>query len=449
MSTFAVVRHTRQNEETGRAELIGASVVGRDALLTAAMVTVILANAVLGALNAATLAAFGLPMEGCLAAGATIAAGGVAFGAVAAVMAQIATTARAANGLAGAALGVAFALRGYGDMFSSVDDTGVRVISAWPSWLSPLGWGQQVRPFDDNAWAVLGLLIVFTATLTTMAFGLLAHRDLGSGMLPSRPGPPEGRPALLHPLGLAWRLQRNVLLAWAAAMLILGVAYGAMAPEVEDLVGSSDATRELLEQFGGTGLLVDVYLSATIAMAGIGVAAYTVQATLRVRHEETEGMIEGTLATAVSRSRWLFTHVLIAAAGTMLLLVLIGGATGLAYGVTIDDPLGQLARYAWAGFLWTPAALVLGGVAVLAFGLLPGASRAVAWTVYAACLVLGQLGELFGLPDLVLDLSPYTHLAAVPVEPARFLPFATLCAAAAGLAALGAVAFRRRDIAVA
>src|SRR5512139_1435184 len=31
MSTFTVVRHTRQGEETGRAELIGAAVVGRHA----------------------------------------------------------------------------------------------------------------------------------------------------------------------------------------------------------------------------------------------------------------------------------------------------------------------------------------------------------------------------------------------------------------------------------
>ncbi len=29
MSLFAVVRHTRQNEETGRAEMVGAGVVGR------------------------------------------------------------------------------------------------------------------------------------------------------------------------------------------------------------------------------------------------------------------------------------------------------------------------------------------------------------------------------------------------------------------------------------
>ncbi|HEY9379593.1 MAG TPA: hypothetical protein VIQ02_21150, partial [Jiangellaceae bacterium] len=33
MSTLAVIRHTRQNEETGRAEMIGAGIVGRHASL--------------------------------------------------------------------------------------------------------------------------------------------------------------------------------------------------------------------------------------------------------------------------------------------------------------------------------------------------------------------------------------------------------------------------------
>ncbi len=52
LSTFAVVRHTRQNEETGRAELLGAAAVGRYALLTAALVVVVGANVLSGALLA-------------------------------------------------------------------------------------------------------------------------------------------------------------------------------------------------------------------------------------------------------------------------------------------------------------------------------------------------------------------------------------------------------------
>ena len=45
MSTLAVVRHTRQNEETGRAELISSGIVGRYASLTAALIVVVAANA--------------------------------------------------------------------------------------------------------------------------------------------------------------------------------------------------------------------------------------------------------------------------------------------------------------------------------------------------------------------------------------------------------------------
>ena len=38
MSTFAVIRHTRQNEELGRAEMLASTVVGRYAGLAAATV---------------------------------------------------------------------------------------------------------------------------------------------------------------------------------------------------------------------------------------------------------------------------------------------------------------------------------------------------------------------------------------------------------------------------
>ena len=47
MSALAVVRHTRQNEETGRAELVGAAVVGRYAGLAAALIVTVGANIVL------------------------------------------------------------------------------------------------------------------------------------------------------------------------------------------------------------------------------------------------------------------------------------------------------------------------------------------------------------------------------------------------------------------
>ncbi|HEX2774747.1 MAG TPA: anibiotic ABC transporter, partial [Micromonosporaceae bacterium] len=115
MSTFAVVRHTRQNEETGRAEMVQATSVGRQAMLTAALAVTFGANLVLGVALAGTLVAADLPVGGAVAFGAACAATGMAFAGVAAVSAQLFQSARAANAFAAASIAVAFFIRGVGD----------------------------------------------------------------------------------------------------------------------------------------------------------------------------------------------------------------------------------------------------------------------------------------------------------------------------------------------
>src|SRR5688500_12913950 len=57
MSMFLVGRHTRAEEESGRDELVRASAVGRRAPLTATLVELLLANALLGGLVALSLVA--------------------------------------------------------------------------------------------------------------------------------------------------------------------------------------------------------------------------------------------------------------------------------------------------------------------------------------------------------------------------------------------------------
>src|SRR5262249_18428429 len=104
MSTFAVVRHTRQNEETGRAERSGAGSVGRHAGLAAALAVTLGANLVLGAVLTGTLLATGLPADGSVAFGAACAATGMAFAGLAAVAAQLFQSSRAANGCSAAAV---------------------------------------------------------------------------------------------------------------------------------------------------------------------------------------------------------------------------------------------------------------------------------------------------------------------------------------------------------
>ena len=63
MSTFAVIRHTRQNEELGRAEMLGSTVVGRYAGLAAAVLVAVAADVVLALVLAIAIVVNGQPVE--------------------------------------------------------------------------------------------------------------------------------------------------------------------------------------------------------------------------------------------------------------------------------------------------------------------------------------------------------------------------------------------------
>jgi ABC-2 type transport system permease protein len=446
MSTFAVVRHTRQNEETGRSELVGSAIVGRHASLTAALLVVSAADLVLGLASALTLVAYGLPVGGSLISGAAIAAVGITFAAIAAVAAQISSTSRGANGIAAAAVGVAFLLRAIGDAYGEVVDDGLRVVSAWPSWLSPVGWGQQVRPYDGDQWWVFALFAVAIAGLVASAFTLTAHRDLGAGLRPVPPGPASADGRLLSPLGLAWRLQRGVLLAWIVALAVLGASYGGVATEADELLGTSEQTADIIEQIGGGGSLTEAMFAAAFAMGGIAAAGYAVQALLRMRSEESSGRLEVVLATGVSRTRWMWSHIAIAVTGVVVLMGAMGLAAAVVFGLIDGDLAGNVAELVPAALARVPAALAVAGLAVAIFGLLPRWAVALSWAVFAVFLFLGMLGVLLDLPQVLLDLSPFTHTPAAPSVDVTAAPLVAMAAVTVGLVAAGLAWFRRRDL---
>jgi ABC-2 type transport system permease protein len=448
MSTFAVVRHTRQNEEAGRTELVGAAVVGRHASLTAALIVVAGANVVLGLLSALTLIAYDLPLGGSLLWGATSAAVGITFAAIAAVAAQFSSTSRGANGIAAAVLGVAFLLRAVGDALGEVVDGGLRVISAWPSWLSPLGWGQQVRPFDRDQWWVLAIFAAAVVVLVAVAFTLTSHRDVGAGLRAVKPGPPVAPPGLSSPLGLAWHLQRGVLVGWAVAFVLAGASYGGIATEADDLISASEQAADLIEQIGGGGGLVDATFAAAFAMGGIAVAGYAVQALLRMRSEESSGRLEAVLATGVARSRWMWSHIAIAVIGTTGLMALMGLAAAAVFGLLEGDMATQVAELVPAALARVPASLAVAAIAVAAFGLLPRWAVSLSWAALGVFLSLSVLGPLFDLPQGLLDISPFTHVPAAPSVDLTAGPLLAMGAVAAALVALGLLSFRRRDLAL-
>lgn len=442
----AVVRHTRAEEESGRAELVGAAVVGRHARLAAGLIAAAIAAAGIGVAVALALVIAGLPVAGAMLTGATLKGVGITFGGVAAVAAQIAASARAASMATGGVIGVAFLLRAVGDATGTVADSGVEVVSAWPSWLSPIGWGQQAQPFAAERWWVLGLFAVSSVALVVVAHMLSVRRDVGAGMFADRPGPAVAAGWLGTPLGLAWRLHRPTVVAWAIAVIIVGGAFGGMGDSVDDLVGLSDEMRAMLESIAPGGAIVDLFFAFTMSMLATAATAFGVQSLLRIRSEELSGRAEPVMAASVSRQRYLASHVLIAGLGTVALLGLTGLAGGVAYGLATGSWSTGLQGLAGAALTQAPAALALVAFVLVAVAFVPRAAAAIGWGALAASFVLGQLGAILELPQAVLNISPFTHVPAVPAQPFEVLPIAILSGVAVLLITLAFVAHRARDL---
>ena len=446
MSIFAVVRHTRQNEETGRAELIGAAPVGRHAGLAAALIVTVGANVALAVLLALVLILKGLPVEGSFAAGSAIGAIGIAFAGIAAIAVQFSESARGARGLAGAVLAVTYLLRGAGDALGEVEAGGVTAASAWPSWFSPIGWGQRIRPFGGNDWWVLGLFAASFAVMLRVAFVLTARRDFGLGMIPARRGPAVAPRSLLSPLGLAWRLQRGTLLGWAIGMVVAGGLFGSVGKQAQDLLKDNAQFAETLSRLGGAGAgFVDSFFAAMFGIMGAISAGYALQALLQLHAEESGGRLEPILATAVSRPRWMLSHIIVGVIGVVTLILLLGLATGIAYVLVAGEPWSEAGTLIGAALVQAPAVLALAGFVIAAFGLLPRWAVALAWAGLTASAVLGPLGEILGLPQWAMDLSPFTHSPAAPAEAVTVMPVVTLLAIAIALSTAGLLFFRRRN----
>jgi ABC-2 type transport system permease protein len=439
MTIFIVIRHTRGDEEAGRLELVGSAAVGRQAALTAGLLTAVTANVAISVLLCIALPASGLPVSGSVARALAIGASGLAFTGIAAVAAQLASGARGARGMAFGVLGAAFVIRAIGD---SAGASG----PSWLSWTSPLGWVELTRPFAWPRWWVLALPLAVLALGTAGAFALAARRDLGAGLLPDRPGRPTASGWLRGPAGLAWRLQRGTLGGWVAGIVCIFAASGAAAQGIGSLLGGSTQLRNEFTRLGGQTAITNAYLAALMLLAGLSAAGYATSSVLRLRAEETGGLAEPLLATAVSRVRWGLSHLAVAVLGSAVLLAAAGLATGLGYGLRAGSAGPQAARMLGAAMAQLPASLVMAGVAVALVGLWPGASVAGAWTALGAVVVVDLFGQALQLSHWVLDISPFTHAPRLPGGTVSAAPLLWLCLAAFALSAFGLAALRRRDV---
>jgi ABC-2 type transport system permease protein len=435
---LTVVRHGRADEELGRRELLESTPIGRLAHPCAAVSMGVIAATGTGMVEALTLIAVKAPITGSLLAGSAWALTGIAFAMIAALVGELTQSARGARLLAGGVLAATFVLRAAGDVRAAHS-------SGWLAWLSPLGWANAVEAFGANKWWVLVLPAALALVLTPVVFALDLRRDIGSGIVQPRAGRINARPWLRSPIALAWRLQRTTFFAWALLFITMGYVLGSSAKSLSDTLHSSPQLAEWLARLGGVGGATDLYNAVVINVMGLFAAAFAVQSVLRLHAEEESGRVEPILAAAVSRVRWMTSHVAVAFAGSTVLMLLLGLTAGLSQDPRVASRGHSVRDLVAASLVQLPAVWLIAALALLLFAAIPKWAMG-AWVIYALVFIAGIVVPAAWPNSRVADLSPFTHLPKLPGAPMTWTPLVWLTVFVAGALIVGYASFRRRDI---
>lgn len=446
MSSFLAVRHTRMDEEQGRAELVSATPAGRITPLLSTLVHGLLANLVLAVLIALALMGTGLAARGSLVAGFGSASVGVAFLGVGLLAGQVMRTSRGANSLAVWVLLLTFLIGGLANALGTPSPDLQRIESSWLAWLSPFGWAEQSRPFaDDNAWPLL-LCATFGLALAAVSIRIQSSRDLGASLVAERRGRADAPAALAGPTTLVWRLTRGSVLGWTAGGVLTGLLATSLAGVLADVVTELPSVQVILASISANGSIAQGAVIIFFEVLGILAACAAVQTVCRARQEEAHGTAEPVLAAPVDRVRWLAGYVIVGFVA--ILMVALGGAVGAALGIAgRQGDWSLLGDVAVVGSGQIVAASVFLVLTALVFVLAPRLTIPLGWTLVLLAMVLGLFGPLFGFPEWLVHLAPMAIAPTVTGDGVDLQGLWWLLLTIAAIGVAGALLMRRRELA--
>ena len=211
-------------------------------------------------------------------------------------------------------------------------------------------------------------------------------------------------------------------LGWLFVGFLFGITYGIFAPVVETAFADLFNDNPTLEQFVGGTLNVELYLQMIMQYGGFLAAASAVTFALGAVGEEERGVTAGLLSAPVARLRWLASRITVLVIGSGALLLALGlGLLGSAIplllaGDYLDaDAARHLATSTALGVVtqW-PATLLLGALVVAVHGLVPRGAKPLGWGLFVLVLFLTLFAPVLNPPQWVLNLSPFTHVPALP-----------------------------------
>ena len=372
-----------------------------------------------------------LTVSGAWALAGTVAVVGWAFMGVSAVASQLARSTVGARGLSLGVLGAAFVLRVVAD----------EADASWVRWFSPLAWRDLVEPYTHDRVAPVMGCAVCCLVLIVVAGVLYARREYLGGYLPDRSVSwrrwrVHGRADLLA------RLCLHPVVGWAVAVACVSALLGTMAGSITDLLKPESPTAQMVDAMA-SGSPVVQFMDLLTVLTVLLVVTAAVDRAGSLAEAERRGLVEAEVAVGTSRSRIFVVQAGAAVVEGVVLLLVSGGAFAAATAgqITEDHAVGRAVVYTVSQL---PGMLAAVGIALVLVGSAPRWVP-LAWAVVAWSGFARFLGGLVELPAWARDLSVIGHHLDV-VGPMGWRPLAVQAAVGVTGAAIGLLAYRRRDL---
>jgi ABC-2 type transport system permease protein len=434
---LAVTRITRGEEDGRRWDLLLAGRLRMADVVARYLAALVGSATLIGVAVAAGLLTAGTQLTGAVIHAAGITCVALTFATTALLAAQVMPRRSSATGLTVAALGVGLMLRMIADGSHQL---------AWLAWATPFGLTARAAPYADNRIVPLIVLGAFPIVLAGAALFAARHRDLGDGIV-AVPDSRAPRIRLLQSIGgFALRRTGRTMLGWATGIAASFLLVGAMLAYIRELFQTNPRLAELAAAGGmGGHNLVPVLAAALFSLLAVPTGLYAALRLAAMVADEKAGRWTLLFAQPISRVRLVSTEIMVTVGGVVALHC--SAAVAVWSGAKITGAPLQLSDSLAGALNSLPVALLAAGAAAVGVGWLPSAAGAIGALPAVGGFLVNVIIQTTKAPGWVLNLSPWSHLAAVPNTPPNWAATTIFLLIGAILTALGVYGYVQRDLA--
>lgn len=309
--------------------------------------------------------------------------------------------------------------------------------------IAPYNWLTRASIYSENEFIWLMPFLIIPVILI-IAYVVTMRRDVDDGVI-KLSGKRKAKRVRSYPKLLVSQ-SKLLIIAWMVALVIIGLSYGAVLEDIENIMNNNFIVRAAVEagQFANPTKFFVSMISIITAIISIIPGLMVIGKLLKEEKHRLEWMIAGGLRSRVTRVRVFVSHLVLA-----IVLSLVCHALYLVtlYAMTIPVPDFSIPAidYVFALISEGSVLILILGIAAMLYGVSFKLFKLV-WPILAVLFIISYVGIMLQFPEWLRSVSPFHHLGHIFVDGPQWLPISLFYVIGFVLMGIGIVAASKRDL---